>query len=200
MKKSIIFIFFVCCSISVRSQLLIDEKFDHMAGDSITRYGWSVHGAFGSNFLKIENGSLLFENYQNTYNGGMLHLKADGIDVNKTFVPQTNGNIYIAFLVNISALTPNKSDYFIHLGSEISEINYFARVFTSRNGNNRIAFGIQNASCGDSTHIPTFTGYNYNLNITYLVLSKFDIDAGISSILVNPVVAADEPTGWLTNN
>lgn len=119
---------------------------------------------------------------------------ANGEDVNKSYAPQTTGNVYSSFLVNFSSASTT-GDYFFHLGQETIGTAYKARVFIKNDGAGNLAFGITHT--GGASNPPVYTSNIYALNATYLVVVKYTFVAGtandIVSIFVNPVLNAAEP-------
>ncbi len=141
---------------------------------------------------------MTYPNYPGSGVGNEVTL-LNGQDVNHTFTPQTTGNVYVSFLVNVVATSTN-GDYFIHFGAETIGSGFVGRVFAKKesDASNKIAFGIQLNSGG--TIVPTYSEFNYDLNTTYLIVLKHDNVGKVSSIVINPAMNIEPTTGWVNDS
>jgi len=177
-------------SYTVDLNLFVNENFDYPVGDSIIFHNWSTHSA-GINPIRVVTPGLTYTGYTSSGIGNAVTLNNTGEDDNLSFTPYTN-TVYSAFMVNVSAAT-TAGDYFFHLGPNPISTTFRARVFVKQDGSNNLAFGI---SKGSST--VTYTGYNYSLNTTYLIVVKYLVVSGTANdtcyLFVNPVINGTEPT------
>ena len=83
--------------------------------------------------------------------------------------------------------------------------NFKGKLFVKKDALNKLAFGVSHSSNYDSNPtLPNFTLFNYDLNVTYLIVFKYEFVAGTTndkaSIIINPDINATEPTiGWTSN-
>ena len=101
--------------------LLFTENFDYPAGDTLLTHGWTLSGSNTTNPLIVSSPGLALPNY--LYNSGnSVAMTTSGEDVynNFTSVGISSGNVYLSFLVNVSAA--QTGDYFIALSSASSQI------------------------------------------------------------------------------
>ncbi|WP_264510953.1 YDG domain-containing protein [Flavobacterium sp. N1719] len=178
---------------------LLTENFSYStAGDITTASGgnWTAHS--GSTFYpQFTTSGLTYPGYPGSGVGGAVTISTTGVaDVNRTYTAQTSGNVYAAFLVNVSSATTT-GDYFIHLGTGAS--SFVGRFFVKRDASNNLAFGIsKNAAVASAT----FTGFTYSLNTTYLVVIKYSIISGTTndtvSVFINPALNGTEGTANIT--
>ena len=103
-------------------------------------------------------------------------------------------------MVNVSSATL-AGDYFFHQGAEAMGNSFYNRLFVKRDADNKLAFGIQKFS-GTGTG-QTYTGFEYELGKTYLIVVKYEFKSDVGddevSIVVNPV-GPTEPTTWSAVN
>lgn len=155
------------------SQLLLEENFSYPAGDSLTAHGWMRHSGSQGQILVVSPG-LTYTNYPSSGIGNAARLDtvgASGIDVNRTFVADSSGSVYAAFMVNVSYGT-TAGEYFFHIGPFVLGTTFRARVFV-RDSANMVSFGLSKGS-GTGTYTP----YSYSRNITYLVIAKYTFNTG----------------------
>lgn len=165
--------FFLTLHSNLYGQLLI-EDFDYESGTSLTANGWTAHDASGTNPITVSSGSLTYSMYPSSGIGNAAFLNGTGEDVSKTFTTQNSNSIFVSFLVRFTNLsTAAEGHYFLHLNSTIP---HFARVYAKKDGSNNVAIGITK-----SNEDPTYTGYVYSLNTTYLVVVRYSFVTGSSN-------------------
>ena len=193
---------FIVCVAYAQTQVLFVEDFDSAVNNSITSDGWSITGANASPEIFISPPTISYLGYVYNGVGNEVILSNSGQDVCKTFSSQTSGYIYTSFIVNVSSANKN-GDYFLSLGANPLS-SYFGRVFVKRDPLlDKIAFGVQYTSGGTPNPIPSYSDFNYELNTTYLLVLKysFEDDKSNVSIIVNPVMSANEPIlDWISNS
>ncbi|MBK9357814.1 MAG: hypothetical protein IPN08_10570 [Bacteroidales bacterium] len=174
------------------------ENFSYTSGTALSANCWSVHSS-GNNPITVQTGTITYPGYLSSGIGGQVTVTggSTGEDVNRTFSPQTSGDVYASFLVNVSSATTT-GDYFFHLGQTTIGTTFRGRLFVIRDASNKLAFGI-----AQSTATANYTAYSYDLNTTYLIVLRFNIVTGtsndVASIYVNPVLNETEPGEWLDN-
>jgi len=178
-------------------QALLEEDFNYSVGTSLISNGWVEQGtATTTNVVKVADGNLSYTGYYSSSNiGKYVALANSGQDVYKTFTSQNSGSVYISFLVNISAAN-TAGDYFFALEPVAANTSYFARLFVKKDASNKLAFGI----CKAST--PNYTGFNYDLNTTYLLVVKYTVVSGTTNdnidLIINPTVGSAEPAATVS--
>jgi PKD repeat protein len=183
-----------------KGQLLFEENFAYPIGDLLTVHGWTAHSGAGTNSIATTASSISYPGYLSSAIGEEVTLVANGEDVNKAYAPQTAGNVYASFLVNVSAVNAT-GDYFFHLGQDVIGTAYKARVFVKNDGLGGLAFGITHT--GGASNPAVFTPFNYALNTTYLIVIKYTFNSGtttddVVSLIINPVIGAPEPAATVT--
>jgi hypothetical protein len=173
------------------------ENFTSPVGSQLVHYCWSAHSGAGTNTITVTAPTISFPGYLGSGIGNQVTLTTSGEDVNRTFTAQTSGTVYASFLVNVTSAN-TVGDYFFHVG-ETSIGTFRGRVFVRRDEANKLAFGI-----GQGPAAPTYSGFDYDLNTTYLIVLKYEIIDGasndVSSIFINPPLNASIPTtGWISN-
>lgn len=191
---------------SIFSQIVVKENFmgsGNLLGqlNSYTGTSW-IKGADGSKPFTISTGSLSYPGYLASDVGNKVGFSSTGMDV--AALPfqaaVTSGNIYVSFLVRISYVNPNSAGgYFFGLCSS-GGLNYKSTIYAKKDGNNKVAFGI-----GIKTSANLWTDYVYDLNTTYLIVIKYQINSGdnndLTSFIINPVLSETEPADsfWIKN-
>lgn len=199
MRKITLLLSFVACAIFAQGQALLVENFDYAAlSDLLGQGGWAVTATNATPTLQVTAKSITYPDYPSSGIGNEVSINT-GQDLNKAFAAQTSGTVYTSFIVNVAAANV-AGEYFLNLGADVIGTSYYGRVFAKTDASSKLAFGIQYTSGG--TIVPTYSGFDYTLNTTYLIVLKYVIDGANSntSIIINPVIGATEPTsGWLTD-
>lgn len=198
-KTALLLLSFMSVFQLIQAQVIFEENFSYPVGSLLTNQGWSEHSGNGSNAIKVTASTISYAGYLSSGIGNEVELTKSGQDVNKTFDEKESGVIYVSFLTKISEASTS-GDYFFHLGKTNIGTDFRARIFVKRNSSNKLAFGI-----AQSSTTPNYSGFNYNLNTTYLVVLKFHIVAGnsndYSEIIINPALNGAEPgSGWIENS
>jgi len=173
----LLFVFFFL-SLSLHAQLLV-EDFDYPAGDSLITHGWVAHSGTTTPVV-VTTPSLTFPSYPGSGIGNTATVAGGSgsrEDVNKTFVQQTSGTVYAAFMIQVgSAVTA--SDYFLHLGPGAIGTIFRGRVFVRRDtlDESLISFGLSQSSTS-----PAFTPFSYSTNATYLFVLKYAFVSGVDN-------------------
>ncbi len=180
------------------SSLLLVEDFSYSTGTLLTANGWTAHSGGGTSAITVTAPAITYPGYLSSGIGNEISLTTSGEDDNRTFSPQSNGVVYISFLVNVSSATTS-GDYFFNLGQTSIGTTFRGRVFVKKDASGNLAFGI-----AQSTTAPNYSSFSYAQNITYLFVIKYNIVTGstndISSLYINPALNAIEPpSGWLVN-
>lgn len=181
--------------VSGTAQLLFNENFDYVAGSPLLDNGWALTNSTLNPILVTSSG-LTYAGYQSSGIGNAAGMVSTGQDVRKDFTEQSTGTLYAGFLVNVSAAQAN-GDYFLHFIQPPGGSNVFkGRVWIKKDpSSSNFAFGITKSST-TSAQI-AYTGYNYALNTTYLVVLKYKFNSGTYNddvaLFIDPVIGAPEP-------
>jgi hypothetical protein len=154
-----------------------------------TSAGSWVHHSGASNQLQYVAENLSMTGYPSSNIGGALALSSSGSeDVNHSFSPIiTTNTVYTSALVKLS--TVGNGTYFFHLMEEDGSFSYSARVGAKSDGAGKILFGI-----GATSSSLTYGTTAYNLDTTYLLVTTYNIDTGVSNLHVLTSVSSTEPT------
>ena len=172
--------------------VLIADDFDYGAtpGDLTTiTSNWVNHSGTGP--LGYIDTSLSMAGYGSSGVGGAVTTADPGgsEDANQAFASQTSGVLYMAALVDIASFDATGNDYFMHFMDSPSTFGFYGRVYAQDDGAGNLNFGIREHSSGSIVYSTS----NYTYNTTYLLVVKFDIDAGSASLFVLDNAAATEP-------
>lgn len=202
MKKITLLLSFIVCVVFAQAQLLTTEDFNFTpATDLLGQGSWILTGAAATPTLQVTASSITYSGYPGSGIGNEVTL-TNGQDLNKKFAPQTTSNVYASFIVNVSAISTS-GDYFLNLGAETIGSAFVGRVFVKKESETgtKIAFGVMMTSGGTPSPTPTYSGFDYDLGTTYLIVLKHNNTGKVSSIIVNPSISSTEPTtGWIDNN
>jgi len=184
---------------NARGQALLTENFDYPVGSALTAHNWTAHSGAGTNAISVSSPTITYPGYLGSGIGNQVTLTTTGEDVHRTIAPQTSGTVYASFLVNVTSATTT-GDYFFHVGATAIGTTFRGRVFVRRDEANKLSFGIAQST----TTTVNYSGFNFDLNTTYLIVLRYEILEGasndVASIFVNPTLNAPLPTsGWITN-
>lgn len=198
MKRVSFFLATVFCSTllgaTAQGQQLLVEDFNYPAGDNITAHGWTAHSSGGTNPIKVSSSGLTYAGYTSSGVGNAAALQSvAGEDDNRTFTSQTSGSVYAAFMINVSAAQTTGA-FFAHFNTG----TFIGRVWIKKNtAGSNFAVGVSKQS---ST--PNYTGFDYAVNTTYLLVLKYTIVAGSSNdtvaLFINPALGGSEPSATIS--
>ncbi|PKN72667.1 MAG: hypothetical protein CVU50_05880 [Candidatus Cloacimonetes bacterium HGW-Cloacimonetes-3] len=175
------------------AETFFEDNFEYTATELLTANGWTAHSGGGTNSFFVSNAGLSHPGYPANSGLAAETTGTSGEDVNRLFTAQTSGSVYASVLVNISAAAL-AGDYFFHLGANPLGSDYKGRVFAQVDGSDMLRFGVSRG--GDKT-TAIWTGYNYSLDSTYLLVLKYTIVAGAANdqvaLWVNPTIGPTEP-------
>jgi len=182
-------------------QPIFEENFDYPVGTNLTDYGWNAHSGSGNNPIQITAPGLTFSNYPPSGVGNAVSLVAttsSAEDVSKNFPEQSAGDVYAAFMINVTDVQETGT-YFFHLGPTVLSTTFRGRVFVQRDVSNNLAFGVSKSS----TSAVVFSNFQYSLNTTYLIVLKYIFNTGGTSddevqLWIDPVIPGSEPPADLT--
>lgn len=182
--------------LSAQTGVLFTETFDYVTGTALTANSWTAHSGAGTNPILVGETPLIYAGYTGSGLGKSVTLALSGEDLNRVTGTVTSGSIYAALMVRVNSATTT-GDYFFHQGPEVISTIFYNRLFVKRDADDRLAFGIQKIS-GTGTG-QTYTGFDYELGETYLIVVKYEFKAGTAddevSIVINPA-GSTEPTTW----
>lgn len=194
-----LFIFLCFFSITnISAQLLLKESFEYTSGTALElQPTWDWMSAQATSPIMIESGAYSYTDYPAGVN--KVVVGASGEDLYRTFPKQSTGSVYYSFLVQVTAATTG-GDYFIAFSTNpIDKTIYHGRIYVKKDESNKLAFGVTRVA---SAKIG-YTGLDYDMNTTYLIVLKYEIVANgsndVCSMTVNPVIANGESGAtWLT--
>jgi hypothetical protein len=162
--------------------LLMDEPFSYPDGSIVGNGGWTWHSGTNGDCQVINDKlSLSFARSEDI----STNLPGFYIDANSGTI------LYSSLKVNFSALPGSLTEYFMHY-RDAGTLNYRARVSATTSGAAAGKFRIAIAnSASTAVAIPT----DLSLNTTYLLLTRYNVGTGISTVWVNP---ASEDVGGMT--
>ncbi len=188
MLKTLLTVSLAFISTTLLAQLF-NEDFKYSTGASLTANGWAAHSGAGTNAIKVVDG-LAYSGLTTT--GGAASLTTSGEDINRNFPAVKDGNVYLSFLANFSAVQ-DAGDYFLHLGPTTLSTIFRGKVFAKKSGTG-FQVGVTKAS-----NTPNYAATVYELNKTYLFVLKYTLKSGNSTddevvLYVNPTITEKEPT------
>jgi len=161
--------------------LLLNENFEYGAtgGNLTTLSGGSWTIFSGSlNPIQYSPSGLSFTGYAGSGIGGAA-ISENGSgsreDLTRSFEPQSSGVIYVAQLLNIGS-APAAGDFFSSFRDPSAA--YFNRLY-AKDIDGKLALGV-----GKSSATVAYSDNNYSYGNTYLVITKYDFNSGISSLFV----------------
>lgn len=164
---------------------VMNENFEYTVASALTANGWTQSGTTTTNPISVVSTGLSLTGYPASGGNGVA-MMSTGQDVYKSFTAQASGSVYLAFLVNLSAVQAT-GDYFIGLSPSTLQTNYFTRLHAKTSG-----AGYQ---IGVKKNNETATVYGssvFDLNTTYLVVVKYTFNAASTTDdVVNVFVFAD---------
>ena len=172
----------------VDGEALLVEYFEYESDITLSSLGWSAHSGNGTNPIKVVTPSLEFEGYHGSGKGNAVALYSYGEDVNTKFPEQTQGTVYVAFMVQTQST--NSEGYFLHLGQAELETNFFARVWVNDTGT---GIGIGSGSSNPSSFVSITTG------TPWLVVVKLNIDTKLIELFVFNSFPHSEPSSANTS-
>ncbi len=176
---------------TITPEVSLEENVDYgaTAGDLTTVSGgdWASHSGSSTALYAAEN--LTMANYPSSNVGGAIAISSSrSQDVNHAITPIiTTRKIYTSALVKLS--TVGSGTYFLHLMEQDGSYNYSARLGAKDNGSGKILFGI-----GASSSSLTYGTTAFDLDTTYLIVTSYDTETGISNLYVLTSASATEPT------
>lgn len=177
---------------TVTPKASLDENLDYgtTAGDltTISNGAWIKHSG-ASNQLMYTTENLTMVDYPSSNIGGALAISSSGSeDVNKAISPElTSKKVYSSALIKLSEV--GNGTYFFHLMEEDGSFNFSARTGAKSDGNGKVLFGI-----GASSSSLTYGTTAYDLDTTYLIVTSYEVETGISNLYVLTAVSDVEPT------
>ncbi len=213
MKKLLLLIFVLCFSVSQAQTLLLDENFSYMTGQltnassgaSVGGGNWITNTGTGS-YLQITSGSLSYTGYPSSNINNKLDIissTSSAEDTYRSFTTVTTGNVYAAFLLNVTNTTglTTAGDYFFALLPSASTSFYAGRIYiqTGTTAGTQFRLGLRYNSSDAAVN---FSTTDLNIGTTYLIVLKYTIISGspndIVSLFINPAMTGTEPIANLT--
>ncbi len=154
-----------------------DFEYGSAAGNLIdVSSSWTVFSGTTSPVKYMVSG-LSFPGYVGAGKGGAV-ISENGSgsrqDVSTSFPEQSSGTIYVAQMINIA--TAAGGDFFTSMRNAGG--SYYNRIYV------RDAAGSPQIGIGKSTATVAYSNAGYSYGTTYLLISKYDFDTGLSSLYV----------------
>jgi hypothetical protein len=173
----------------------MDDNLDFgtVGGDltSVSNDNWTSHSGAGNGPITYEGDTnLVMSNYPSSDMGGSFTFGSGSEDVNSVFSTISTKTVYASALINLSEVS--NGNYFFHMMEAPDTQPYAqfrARVGAKDDGNGKILFGI-----GASSSSLTYGETAYDLNTTYLIVSSYNIETGVSNLYILDNAASEEPT------
>lgn len=158
------------------AQVLLTEDFNYVAGSTLTSNGWAAQNGAGQTPILVGANSLTFPSYSPTAIGGSAVSSNTGEDINKSFTPSANSDIYASFLLKVDTI--GASNYFFHLMDSAGTTNYVARTFFRVDATNTSACNL-GLTFNSGTGVYDTT--EFALGDTILVVVKYTKATGASN-------------------
>lgn len=179
--------------------LFMEENFAYTEGTLLMDNGWVRHSGTGTNPPSVAGVNLSYPGY--IPNSGLSgQTLGNGDDVHKNFAAQTSGSVYTSFLLNVSSATVAGDYTYMFATNADNTSDFKAKFFVGKNETDNLRFGLtKQSNLGTGVY---WTGYDYALNTTYLVVLKYEIVSGAANDIVtgwiNPLIGITEPAPMLT--
>ncbi len=175
---------------------LLQDNFEYTGAtvlSNIATSGWTIHNGSASPIQTTSGSSLSFANYYGNGLGLAAVLDANGADMNKRFVEQSDGTpIYMSFVVKVKAPTSTAlippTSYFFHTssvpfstGSSTYRGQVFSQPITGDLTQYNLGLSFSAATSPQATN--TTTKLNYEQN--YLVVLKYNRVIGTNNDTVS---------------
>lgn len=159
---------------SAFAQLLLVEDFDYPEGDSLKLHDWVMTGSPSGysyvNPVSVVAPGLTFPGYRGSGVGNAAGMAPTGQDVSRYLsAPAASGSVYAFMMVSVSAARTS-GDYFFHMISGSVTSSAFALKLSVKASSGRVAFGVSKRANASGA---LYTGYDYGLDTTYLLVMKY---------------------------
>ncbi len=184
----------------------LEENFNYIVGTTASSNGWSAHSGAGTASPLIDATNLSYTNYPASIGGSVRTTGVTGEDISRGFTPQTSGEIYCAWLMNITSIPTTTQDYFFHLGDSNIPLGtstmFRGRILAQRDASNNIRFALSKGTTNTSMMVwtgGTYTSgtYDYAMNTTYMFVMKYKVVDGAANdevyLWINPTDTENEP-------
>lgn len=177
---------------TVTPEVSLDENFDYgtTVGNltAVSSSSWISHSGEDDGAIGYVATSLSMEGYPSSDLGGSMTLGTGKEDVNTAISPELITNkIYSSALIKLSEV--GSGTYFFHLMEEDGSFNFSARTGAKSDGSGKVLFGI-----GATSSTLTYGETPYDLDTTYLIVTSYEVETGISNLYVLSAVSDVEPT------
>ena len=162
--------------------VLINEPFTYLDGPIVGNGGWNWHSGTNGDCQVLNNQLSLSYALSEDIS---TNLPGFYVDVNSGTI------LYSSVKVNFSALPGSGTEYFMHY-RDAGTSNYRARVSATTSG---AAAGKFRIAIANSASTAVTVPVDLSLNTTYLVVTRYNVSTGISTVWVNPT---SEATGGVT--
>ncbi|HOQ04832.1 MAG TPA: PEP-CTERM sorting domain-containing protein [Anaerohalosphaeraceae bacterium] len=163
--------------------ILMSDNFDsYTNGNLVGQGGWAAHSGAGNAPVQVVNGTVK-----------LITQSTSAEDVNKSVgATMGSGDIWYAGLDVIVGSASTGKDYFAHFLQGTS--NFAARVGVDMASGGKFAFGL----FGVSAYPGALTGYVYDVEQTYRVVTSYNFTTGLCTMWVNGTEVLTQ--NWYTSN
>jgi len=187
MKKVYFILIGLLSQQGLNAQILVDNF--STAGNLNGYNSWANHSGTVNQIQITGSSALTYTDYPNSGVGGSILINSTNTeDCNRVITNQTSGTVYASFLLKGTTGTTGSGAYFFHFGpNPWTTSNWIARVWARVNSGN-LQFQITDGSTAG-----TYLSTNYALNTVHLIVVKFNIISGSTSLFINPNLSGSEP-------
>ena len=174
------------------ANVVLFEPFEYPDGSVNTNSGfrWSNHSGIAGQ-TQVTAGELRLSNTQTEDISSVL--------IGAPYAPDSGKTLYSAFTVNFQTLPAFPGEYFAHFltpgASGAFRARLFATTLDTALGSYRLAIANTAASVSNAVAFPL----DLSLDVEYLVVVRYDIASGMSTLWVNPQSESD-PGATATDN
>jgi len=174
------------------TNVVLLEPFEYPEGSLNTNSGfrWSNHSGIAGQ-TQVTAGELRLNNVQTEDISSVL--------VGAPYAPDSGKTLYSAFMVNFQTLPAFPGEYFAHFltpgASGAFRARLFATTLDTALGSYRLAIANTAGSVSNAVAFPL----DLSLDVEYLVVVRYDIASGTSTLWVNPQSESD-PGATATDN
>jgi hypothetical protein len=170
----------------------LEDSFDYTVGSLLSANGWTQIRS-GTDIVVTEP-SLTFLGYPFAATGHAVQIDVGDHSVMRSFGATTEGSLYFAFLIHPTDAPDDSSRGMVAwIGpTDTSIFNRVVAVKVVKDVTDKIRFGLS-TEAGISS-----TGYDFDLNATYLVVVGYTFNPGVDddvvTLWIDPDLSAGEPT------
>lgn len=165
------------------ASVVLNEPFDYAHGSVTTNSAnlWNTHSG-GPGQSQISGGILNLHSSQTEDINARL--------IGSPFATDSGTTLYASFMVNFSALPSDRADYFAHFLENATTFRGRVFVSTTNSPAGTFRFGIGNTASTITNAITL--GRDFSVGIDYVLVIRYDVTTGVSTLWVDPQSEADQ--------